>query len=88
MVNGKSFPKVNTQQKRPRVLLEGVFVRVNININKLTINKLTINKLTINKLTINKLTINNLQFTIYAQSTNPTIGEDIKPYVRKYTLVN
>lgn len=27
MVNGKSFPKVNTQQKRPRVLLEGVFVR-------------------------------------------------------------
>jgi hypothetical protein len=83
MVNGKSFPKVNTQQKRPRALLEGVFVRVNININKLTINKLTINKLT-----INKLTINNLQFTIYAQSTNPTIGEDIKPYVRKYTLVN
>ena len=78
MVNGKSFPKVNTQQKRPRALLEGVFVRVNININKLTINKLT----------INKLTINNLQFTIYAQSTNPTIGEDIKPYVRKYTLVN
>lgn len=29
MVNGKSFPKVNTQQKRPRALLEGVFVRVN-----------------------------------------------------------
>lgn len=73
MVNGKSFPKVNTQQKRPRALLEGVFVRVNININKLT---------------INKLTIYNLQLTIYAQSTNPTIGEDIKPYVRKYTLVN
>lgn len=73
MVNGKSFPKVNTQQKRPRALLEGVFVRVNININKLT---------------INKLTIYNLQLTIYTQSTNPTIGEDIKPYVRKYTLVN
>lgn len=29
-----------------------------------------------------------LQLTIYAQPTNPTIGENIKPYVRKYTFIN